>query len=397
MYIPIHAAHFYEASPVHCRAVLIMACEVPLSPSQVRRDGHWQPIKHKTAPSLRSPLLTSQPPRRPSLRAVLRRKPLSIINEDKTPSVKSDSTVSLRLNTNLPYQPSAWPRSSEHLIHFHPSQQLQNFQSVSFHCTDEAYDTMPRMYRTHSQWAAPSPRPYETNDIPIPTSPTVYRSAAWFNQQEQSDAGVRATTAGDDVPREAIADLFHRAEEYERENPKVVRESGKVWVRVNSIGYSLAERLKRMGSLRKKRTFEARVGRKVPIQSQLRVYEKPSGMQRVKIGVHDCWRKFRNWSTGRDTELWANKSGAHHPYNVLNASMMSLSLHERSTTRHQSGPRRLSRPARTQDNVHHMRSVREGRRDSKMSTREQMKRRKSSLFLDVYSSDISLGSSFSRR
>ncbi|KAJ8112481.1 hypothetical protein OPT61_g5155 [Boeremia exigua] len=356
-----------------------MVGEVPLSPSQVRKDGRWRPVRHNTAPSLRSSRPTSAPRRRSSLRAVLRCKPLSTISEDIAPSTKSNSTVSLKLNAAVPYQPSAWSHSTEHLLYFHPSQQLQNYQSVSFHCTGEACESMPRLYRTQSQWVAPSTRSDELGDTPAYRDPNTSEEDTYIdrNLEEGSESGIASVVSEEDIPREAIADLFHRVEEYEREHPEIVRDSGKVWVRANSVGHGL---IRTMSTLHKKPTFEARLGHNVPVQSQLRIYEKPSHTERVKIAVHDCWRKFRNWSTGRDTELWAKKSVVQQSYPVMNASSVSLDLPRTSPTRCQFGPRKLSRAPRVEERTD---GAGIARRDSKLSAREQLRRRKSSLFLDT--------------
>ncbi|KAH6611936.1 hypothetical protein C7974DRAFT_87668 [Boeremia exigua] len=356
-----------------------MAGEAPLSPSQVRRDGRWRPVRHKTAPSIRPLPRTSDPQRRSSLRAVLKRKPLSTISEDKSPSLKSNSTVSLRLNIALPYQSSVFSHSSDHLLYFQPSQQLQNLQSVSFHCTDEAYESMPRLYRTQSQWKTSPIRYYQLSDTPVIQRLMVHDMDAY---ETHSESGGSPTTAREDLPREAIADLFHRVEAYEREHPEVVRDSGKVWVRVNSVGHGLTKTFKTMSSLRKKQTFEARIGHSVAVQSQLRVYEKPSGTKRLKIAAHDCWRKFRNWSTGKNTEPWAKENLIQNPYRILNSSIVSL------PKKRQPRFRKLSRALKLEERTIGTECTRKARRDSKMSIGEQPKRRKSSLFLDVYSSDF---------
>lgn len=364
-----------------------MAGETPLIPSQVREAGHWRPVRHMTGQSLRSLPPVSTPPRRPSFKAVLRRKPLSTINEDKTPSLRSSS--SLRLDVDLTNQFSIRSYSSESLVCFFPSQQLQNYQSVSLHCYNTRPDPTPQMYRTQSQWTAPSLRSRDSSEILSCQSPTVCRTDGSFDikYEQQLESGAGPAPTGEDIPREAIADLFHRVEEYEQGQPEVVRDSGKVWVRVNSVGHGLSRRLQNMGSLRKRHTFEARLGHNVPVCSQLRIYEKPSHIKRVKIAVHDYWRKFRNWSTGRDTELWATSNLAQHPYHVVNASVVSLDLSNLGPTSHQIG---LSTGAVTSERkVHGNGSMRKARRDGKMSTGEQIKRRKSSLFLDVFSSDVS--------
>ena len=206
-----------------------------------------------------------------------------------------------------------------------------------------------------------------------------------LGNEEPSEHGASPMAAGNDLPREAIADLFHRVNEYEREHPEVVRDSGKVWVRVNSVGHGLTKTFKTMSSLRRKQTFEARLGHNVPVQSQLKIYEKPSRMKRIRIAVHDCWRKFRNWSTGRDTELQPKKNVVNYPYPLINVSLVSL-------TRPEPGSRKLSRAPRLEERADGMVYVRKARKDSKLCVSEQLQRRRSSLFLDVYPSDVSDGS-----
>ncbi len=361
-----------------------MTGEAPLSPSQVKKDGRWRPVRHKTSPSLRSTPSLSTPQRRSSLRAVLRRKPLSTITEDRAPSMKSNSTVSLRLNTAVNYQPPPWSQSSEHLLYFRPSQQLQNFQSVSFHCTGGAFECMPRLYRTQSQCTAPSSRSYESSDISSCCGPTLPAADATVELDFEAGQGSRgdAISPGEDLPREAIADLFHRVEKYEQEHPEVVRDSGKVWVRANSVGHGLTKTIKTMSALHKKPTFEARISHNVPVQSQLRVYEKPSCTERVKIAVHDCWRKFRNWSTGRDTELWADRHVAQHSYPTMNLSITSLTLPESNPAKRRFRLKKLSRAPEVDQIADDMLRAEKARRDSRFSTREQLRRRKSSMFLD---------------
>jgi len=346
-------------------------------------------VRHKSGRSLRPPPPVSTRLRRRSFKAVLRRKPLSTINEGKTPSLESSSTISLRFDIDRTSQFSIQSCPSEPLVCFFPSQQLQNYQSVSFHCYNTRLDPTPQMYRTQSQWTASSLRSCESSEILSCQSPTVCRTDGSFDMkhEEQLESGAGPAPAEEDISREAIVDPFHRIEEYEEGQPGVVRDSGKVWVRVNSVGHGLTRGLKTMGSLRKRHTFEARLGHNVPVYSQLRIYEKPSHIKRVKIAVLNYWRKFRNWSTGRETELWATSNLAQYPYHVMNASVLSLDLSNLDPTSWQTG---LSTGAvASERTVYSNGSMMKARRASKMSTGEQIKRRKSSLFLDVYSSDFS--------
>ena len=401
-----------------------MAVEAPLIPSQVRQDGQRWPVRHKTSPNLRQqPPPPGLPRRRSSLRQALRRKPLFTISEDKAPSLKSNSTVSLRLNIVEPYRPSSMSTFSEHLVYFCPSQQLQNYQSVSFHRVDEAGNSTSRLFRTQSQWRAPpSQCSYSDTDRSSTTTWTFdsNTTAPPLDYYEDTPSPHPTEEAEQDLPREAIADLFHRVEAYEREHPEVVRDAvGTVWVRVNSVGRELSTRIKKIGGrgrLRDKRdspssssfsssSFEPpRLGYSSVPQSRMRVYEKPSRAKRIKIAVGDSWRRFRNRATGRDTELWGTRW---YVNNVVGSGECEYS-HERrvgslsDTTAPSMGSSGGARPVRPLQRRfsrggqgHGMEGVRGGRsrRDSNNfygGGEVQRKRRKSSLFLDVYPSDTSV-------
>lgn len=364
-----------------------MAVEAPLIPSQVRQDGQWWPVRHKTSPNLRQqPPPPGLPRRRSSLRQALRRKPLFTISEDKAPSLKSNSTVSLRLNITEPYRPFSMSTFSEHLVYFCPSQQLQNYQSVSFHRVDEAGNSTSRLFRTQSQWRGPSQSSYDQSLYDTDQSSTMTwtldsnTTSASFDYEDPPSP--QPTEENQDFPREAIADLFHRVEAYEREHPEVVRDAGTVWVRVNSVGRGLSTRIKKMSRRDKKASppFEPRLGYSVP-QSRMRVYEKPSRAKRIKIAVHDSWRRFRNRATGRDTELWTS-------WDVSMGSECSSRVGSVSDAAPSMGQARPGRPQRRFSRGHGSEGMR--RRDSKVYGGEQRKRRKSSLFLDVYLSDLSI-------
>ena len=195
------------------------------------------------------------------------------------------------------------------------------------------------------------------------------------------------------LPREAIAELFSRVEEYEQQHPEKIEDGGKVWVRVNSVSNNLTKTIKNVGSLPKKRSSDPRLSRRFssrfsPIRSQIKIYEKPTRIKRVKITVHDCWRKFRNWSTRRDTELQARRRTL-NPTPFMNASAASLSLSDAPATGSQTGRRKLSRAPRVGPRVDYTAVAGPARKDSKFSIGEQLKRRNSSLFLDTYPSDSS--------
>jgi hypothetical protein len=360
-----------------------MAVESPLIPSQVRQDGQWWPVRHKTSPNLRQqpPPPPGLPRRRSSLRQTLRRKPLFTISEDNAPSLKSNSTVSLRLNITEPYRPLSMSTFSEHLVYFCPSQQLQNYQSVSFHRVDEAGNSTSRLFRTQSQWRGPSQSSYDTDQSSTMTwTFDSNTTSASFDYEDTPSP--QPTEEDQDLPREAIADLFHRVEAYERQHPEVVRDAGTVWVRVNSVGRGLSTRLKKMSRRDKKASpsLESRLSYSVP-QSRMRVYEKPSQAKRIKIAVHDSWRRLRNRATGRDTELWTSwevKMGDEYSRRVGSVSDATPMMDQARPVRPQ---RRFSRG-------HGLEGMR--RRDSKIYAGEQRKRRKSSLFLDVYPSDLSI-------
>lgn len=287
------------------------------------------------------------------------------------------------------------PQVSEHIVYFHPSQQLQNYQSVSFHCADEAYDSSSSLFRTQSQWKSLPRQPFENGDISMSqylTSPEL-NVPGGCERSEPSDPATSPTDFVEELPRAAIADLFQRVADYERDHPEIVRDSGKVWIRVNSVGRGLSTRIRTIGWPGKKPSFEARVGNNVPVHSRMRVYEKLSRTKRIQIAVHDCWRRFRNRSTGRDTELWARKESLHSPYPVLNMSILSLALPNTAPTGSQVEPRKLSRTLELEHDADKTMSVKSASGDSNVSFGEELKRRKSSLFLDVYPSDLSVDTS----
>ncbi|KAF1361213.1 hypothetical protein EJ07DRAFT_154544 [Lizonia empirigonia] len=297
-----------------------MVDEAALSPSQVKKYGKWWPIRHKSCPTQR-PSVSISLPRRLSSAAKKMRRPMSIIKEDVL-SLKSNSSVSLRLRTPLP---AAWTLSSDHLIFIHPSRQLQDYQSVSYRSAyrdDEvaqAYLAMPRLYRTQSQWTPPSPVSYVPSGFPMAEeSMTVETSATSFIESEGPwEPAEHPLAVDEDLPREAIADLFQRVGVYEQEPPDRIKDAGKVWVRVSEAGQGLTKTLKTMGSLRRKQPFEARLHcdstsmppvmpRNMPFRSQIRIYEKPTRRKRICITVDDWWRRFRNWSCSRDKKFDAS-------------------------------------------------------------------------------------------
>lgn len=386
-----------------------MAGEVAQSPSQVKKDGRWQPIRHNTAPSLRSYPPGSIPRRRSSLRAITGRRPLPPIQEYRTASVKTRSTGSLE-DLIPTYHPTSWKSSSERLVFISESPQLQQIQSVSLSCSEDLWgcESAPRLYRTQSQWARSLPVSYFSSGIPVfesslslevqhtptpeATPPPETIATPGVDKRDSSELEANFVCVGEDLPREDIAELFQRVEEYDREHPEVLRESGMVWVRVNSVSHGLTRTLKTMGSLHKKKpSFEARLGRNVPVYSRLKCYEKPSRVKRMKIAVQDCWRKFRNWSTGRDTALQANKLAPTTAHPMMNVSVVSLNMTPSRNTRPQMGQRRLSRAPKLEGGLDAMAYRGHTRKDSKHSTYDEpLKRRRSSLFLDIYSTDGSV-------
>ena len=139
-----------------------MAGEVALSPSQVRRNGQWEPIRRTVGPRYRSLLPLPCPSRQPAHVSALGRRPLPNIHEDKALSLKSASTSSLKVKPIPSYQPSTWSRSSEHLIIIKPSPQLQLFQSVSGSSIEGAHLSRPRKHQTLIR-----PESYVPSGIPI--------------------------------------------------------------------------------------------------------------------------------------------------------------------------------------------------------------------------------------
>ncbi|KAF1925198.1 uncharacterized protein M421DRAFT_260865 [Didymella exigua CBS 183.55] len=385
-----------------------MAVEVAQSLSQVKKDGRWQSFRHNTAPSISSSPPGSIPPRRSSLRTFRGRRPLAPIQEYKASPITTRSTGSLE-DLIRTYHPTSWKSSSERLVLISESPQLQQIQSVSLSFSEESwrYEPAPKLYRTHSQWTRPPPAAYVPSGIPAfesstslqyqytPNSePTLSPETAVtpvLDEQDSSEHETEILSVGPDLPREDIAELFHRAEEYYRGHPEVVRESGKVWVRVNSVSHGLSKTLKTMGSLRKKKpSCEARLGRTIPVYSRLKCYEKPGRVKRMKIVLQDCWRKFRNWSTGRDTALQARQLAPATAHPMMNISVASLNTTPTRDTRPQMGHRRLSRAPKLEgwEAVAYRGHT---RNDSKHSTYDEpLKRRRSSLFLDIYSTDGSV-------
>lgn len=383
-----------------------MAGEFALSPSQVKRDGIWRPIRHntKSTPSLRSYPLGSTPPRKSSLRAFRGQRPLAAVQEYKAASIETHSTGTLDSLTHT-HHPTSWKSSSEQLVLVSESPQLQQIQSVSMSFPEDSRrsESVSSLYGSQSQWARPPPSSDVLSGIPASeSSPSLgiqctltpeTAATSYLDDGDSSKFEVGYACAGEDLPREDIAELFHRVEEYEGK-PEVVRESGKVWVRVNSVSHGLSRTLKTVGSLRKKKpSFEARLGPNVPVYSQLKCYEKPSRIERFNIGMHDCWRRFRNWSTGRDTALQAKNpkppAAAIHP--MMNVSLVSPNKTPSRDTRPQMGQRRLSRAPRLEGGWDAIAYSARVRKDSKHSIyNEPLKRRRSSLFLDIYSTDDSI-------
>ena len=332
------------------------------------------------------------------------------IQEYKAASVTSRSTGSLE--SLLPtYLPTSWKSSSDRLVVIPESPQLQQLQSVSLSFVEDTWtpEPAPRVYKTHSQWTRPAPAIYMPSGIPASGSSTSL-DVHYAPTRESTPAPESAVTSNLDerelwevepdfvcmerrLPREDIASLFYRVEEYDREHPEIVRDSGKVWVRVNSIGHGLTKTLKTMGSLHKKKpSLEAHLGPNIPVYSRLKCYEKPGRVKRMKIVAQDCWRKFRNWSTGRDTALQAEQlATTAHP--MMNVSVVSLNLTPGCAAGRGARPqrhRRLSR-APKMEVWEHMAYRGHARKDSKHPANEEpVKRRRSDLFLDIYSTDSSI-------
>ena len=241
-----------------------MASEVALNPSRVKKDGQWQPVRHNSYPSPRPYPPNSLTRRLTSVTAKLKRGPFATIKESPVPSLESNSSVSLGFKAPLP---PAWIHSSEHLIYIHPSRQLQDYQSASSRSVyrgnefDEASSSPPRIIRTQSQWMAPPSASYVPSGLLVPEEPSIIREIATsgLNIEDPQEPGEHPVPVSGDLPREAIADLFDRVEDYEREHPDKIKEAGKVGTRVSEVGHNLTKTLKTMGSLRRKQTFEARL------------------------------------------------------------------------------------------------------------------------------------------
>ncbi|KAF3052880.1 hypothetical protein E8E11_010941 [Didymella keratinophila] len=310
------------------------------------------------------------------------------------------------------YLPTSWKSSSERLVVILESPQLQQLQSVSLSFVEDTWrsEPAPRLYRTQSQWTKPAPATYQPSGIsafesstsldvhcgPTPeyTPPLETAVSSALDERELLEVGMEFVCMEHRLPREDIASLFYRVEEYDRSHPEIVRDSGKVWIRVNSIGHGLTKTLKTMGSLHKKKpSFEARLGPNVPVYSRLNCYEKPGRVKRMKIVAQDCWRKFRNWSTGRDTALQTERLET-TAYRMMNVSVVSLNLTPGGEAgcgaRPQTGHRRLSRGPKL-EGWEYMAYRGHERKDSKHSTHDEpVKRRRSDLFLDIYSTDSSV-------
>lgn len=393
--------------------------EAALSPSQVKKSGKWWPTRHKSCPTQR-PSVSISLPRRLSSAAAKMRRPLSIIKEDVL-SLKSNSSISLRLRTPLP---AGWTYSSDHLIFINPSRQLQDYQSVSYHSAyrddevEQAYLAMPRLYRTQSQWTPPSPVSYVPSGFPMAEeSMTVETKAPSFLEADDPWEPAEHPLAVDgDLPREAIADLFQRVGVSEQEPPDRIKDAGKVWVRVSEVGQGLTKTLKTMGSLRRKQPFEARLHcdsssmspvmpRNMPFRSQIRIYEKPTRRKRICITVDDWWRRVRKWSSGRDKKFDA---GSFLDARGKNVTFVSFDLaeshgwaamgsqseaqcHSLSRSRLQSQSRTQSQPQSQPQLQFSMRAPRSAqmrdnrpvRTDSKHSAHEQLVGRNPDLFPEV--------------
>ncbi|KAJ4333983.1 transcriptional regulator [Ascochyta clinopodiicola] len=192
-----------------------------------------------------------------------------------------------------------------------------------------------------------------------------------------------------DLSRDAIADLFHRVEAYEREHLDDTKDAGTVWVRVSEVGHGLTKTLKTMGSLRRRPTFKARLetdsvdraklpAGTVSIQPRVKIYEKPTRVKRLGITVGDCWKRLRRRSRYTGTELQAKHVVIDRP--ATNGSDVSFKVDEQSTTHiERNDPPTAADLAGSSDGT----IPRPVRKDSKRSVSEQLGRRKSSLFLDV--------------
>jgi hypothetical protein len=391
-----------------------MAGEVAQSPSQVKKDGRWRPIRHNTAPSIRSYPPGLIPPRCSLHTAFRGRRSLASIQEYKAASVTSRSTGSLESLVPT-YLPTSWKSSSERLVVIPGSPQLQQFQSVSLSFVEDTWSSepAPQVYRTQSQWTRPALAIYmpsgisafesstslDVHHVPTPESTPPPETAVTSALDERGSWEVEPEFVCMErrLPREDITSLFYRVEEYDQERPEIVCDSGKVWVRVNSIGHGLTKTLKTVGSLHKKKpSFEARLGPNVPVYSRLKCYEKPGRVKRMKIVAQDCWRKFRNWSTGRDTALQAEQLAlTAHP--MMNVSVVSPNFTPGCAAGHGARPqghRRLSRAPKLAPKVEGLEQMAyrgHARKDSKHSANEEpVKRRRSDLFLDIYSTDSSV-------
>lgn len=270
-------------------------------------------------------------------------------------------------------------------MYIHPSRQLHEFQNASSVCACyEASSPTPALLRTQSQWRAQQPASYAPSGQPVTEGLSDIETSASsdpnFDDSEEHEHDLGPV--GRHTSREAIADLFQRVETYEREHPAQIKDAGKVWVRVSEVGHDLTKTFKTMGSLRRKSTFEARLERNstsirstpfhnVPARSQLRLYEKPTRMKRISIKVKDCWTRFRNWSTGRDTDL---EAGSYY-YQTMNVSIVSFDLNEVNDTSVQHPRQQPRTRSRT--------SQRTRRRDSKFTVDDSVGRRKPSLFPDA--------------
>ena len=253
----------------------------------------------------------------------------------------------------------------------------------------------PKPYRTQSHWTAP-PESYVPSGVSAFNRPTTVETSDFvaIDAGDPPEPEEITIDVDENLPRDAIAELFHRVEEYDQQHPENIKDAGKVWVRVNSVGHGLTKTFKNMGSLHKKRSLEPRLERGfssqiVPLRSQIKIYEKPTRMKRIQIAVHDSWRKFRNRSAGRDTELQARKKALDNIAPFMSHSVISLTQSNQGCVRPQPRPRKLSRAPRLGERTNDAAGVRPARKDSKFSIDEQLKRRRPNLFLDTHSSDSS--------
>jgi hypothetical protein len=371
-----------------------MKSEVNSSSPQINKQGRRRLSKRKTELTHKATATKSTPWRLFFFPAKPKKEPSSTVNED--PRSPLGNKKSPKPKPIASCAPLAKDPSSEHLIYIHPSSQLQEYQSVSCHTTedrkqiDEIRSSSLRIYKTQSQWLCPATSSQQSGLSTGASTVCDSSEKPIFNRVDSMDPGDRPVIIARDLWCDQVVDSVQGVGQYEHDHPKDNRNTNRAHMHINTNTTNQSPPISPSTKTppNKKHTFQPRLERNtitLPLsppppssRSHPQPYKSPTRVHRLNLRtiITTYWHSLKNKSTTLFTSL--QDSGTQiFKHQGVNTSLVSLTLNDSCATQASKATRR---------------DVRSGNRDRDRRARGcggggkegmRMRGRKSSLFLDV--------------